>query len=99
LDTKTGMVTLTDEFTFAAPLPVEEAFSTWSAVEAQGATARITGERAALTLQIVEPAGAVFAVEVLEDACRANRLDGVLTRLSVALPDGAARFEMTITPD
>jgi hypothetical protein len=99
LDTKTGAVTLADEFAFAAPLTVEEAFSTWSAVEAHGDTARITGERAALTLQIVEPAGAEFAVEPLEDACRANLLDGMLTRLSVALPDGATRFTMTITPD
>jgi hypothetical protein len=99
LDIKTGVVTLADEFAFAAPLPVEEAFSTWSAVEVDANTARITGERAALTLQIVEPAGAGFAAEALEDACRANLLDGVLTRLSVALPDGAMRFTMTITPD
>jgi hypothetical protein len=98
LDTKTGIITLADEFTFAKPLPVEEAFSTWSAVEANGNSARITGARAALTLQINEPAGAVFAVEALDDACRANLLDGELTRLSVALPDGATRFEMTITP-
>ncbi len=99
LDTQTGVVTLADEFAFAAPQAIEEAFSTWSAVEAQGNTARVSGERAALTLQITEPAGAMFAVESLEDACRANLLDGVLTRLSVALPGGATRFKMTITPE
>jgi hypothetical protein len=96
LDTQTGVVTLVDVFEFAAA--VEEAFTTWSQVEAHGSTARITGERAALNLEIVEPAGAVFAVESLDEDCRANLLDGVLTRLSVALPDGAARFQMRMTP-
>jgi hypothetical protein len=97
LDTQTGVVTLADAFEFAAPLAVEEAFTT--AVETHGSTARITGERAALNLEIVEPAGAVFAVESLDEDCRANLVDGVLTRLSVALPDGAARFRMRMTPD
>ncbi len=63
LDTQTGAITLSDEFDFAAPLEVEEAITTWSPVEAHGSTARITGEQSALELQIIEPGGAVFAVE------------------------------------
>jgi hypothetical protein len=99
LDAETGTITLTDEFEFAAaPLAIEEAFSTWSAVEATGSTARIAGERAALDLAILEPEGAVFAVESLEEACRANVLDGTLLRLSVALPAGTARFVLRFMP-
>lgn len=99
LDPHTGEVTLTDEFRFAsAPLPVEEAFSTWSTVTLAGAVARITGARAALDLRIVEPAGAVFAAESLADACRANHLAGTLTRLSVALPQGTTRFVLSLSP-
>jgi len=99
LDTRTGAVTLTDDFAFAgAPLAIEEAFTTWSQVEAGGARARIRGERAALDLAIVEPPGAAFAVESLEEACRANEIDGTLRRLAVALPQGATRFELKISP-
>jgi hypothetical protein len=99
LDTETGVITLTDDFEFAAaPLAIEEAFSSWSAVEATGTTARITGERATLDLAILEPEGGVFAVESLEDACRANVLDDTLLRLSVALPAGATRFVLQFTP-
>jgi hypothetical protein len=99
LATDTGLVTLTDEYEFAAgPLAVEEAFTTWSTVVVSGSTARITGEQGALELSIVEPAGAVFAAESLEEACRANLLDGTLTRLSVTLPEGAARFVLHIVP-
>lgn len=99
LDTRSGAVTLTDEFTFAdGPLPVEEAFTTWSQVEVDGPRARICGERAALDLAIVEPAGAAFTVESLAKACRENMIDGTLWRLAVALPDGATRFQMRIVP-
>jgi len=99
LDTRSGAVTLTDEFTFAdGPLPVEEAFTTWSQVEVDGPRARICGERAALDLAIVEPAGAAFTVESLAEACRENMIDGMLWRLAVALPDGATRFQMRIVP-
>jgi hypothetical protein len=99
LDTQTGVITLSDEFDFAAPLEVEEAITTWSPVEAHGSTARITGEQSVLELQIIEPAGAVFAVESLDDACRANWLEGTLSRLSVTLPSAATRFKLTIIAD
>lgn len=99
LAAETGVITLTDDYEFAAgPLAVEEAFTTWSAVEAAGRHARITGEQAALDLVIIEPAGAVFAVESLEEACRANLLDGTLTRLSVTLPEGTTRFVLQMVP-
>ncbi|HEX3052755.1 MAG TPA: heparinase II/III family protein [Aggregatilineaceae bacterium] len=99
LDTETGQVTLSDEFEFAgAALPVEEAFSTWSPVEISGSVAQITGERASLTLEIIEPAGAVFALESLAEACRENKLEESLVRLSVVLPDGAHQFKLQITP-
>jgi hypothetical protein len=99
LDAATGVITLADDFAFAgAPLAVEEAFTTWSEVAADGGSARITGERAALVLSIVEPAGAAFAIESLREACEANQLDGVLTRLTVTLPDGATRFVLRIVP-
>jgi len=99
LDAETGIITLTDEFEFdAVPLTIEEAFTTWSAVEATGSTARISGEWTALGLAILEPEGAVFAVESLDDACRANAVEGTLRRLSVALPAGATRFVLQFTP-
>lgn len=99
LDTRTGAVTLTDEFTFADwPLPVEEAFSTWTQVEVDGPRARICGERSALDLEIIEPSGAVFAVESLAEACRENAIEGTLRRLSAVLPDGATRFTLRIIP-
>jgi hypothetical protein len=99
LHAQTGVVTLTDEFDFAAlPLAIEEAFSTWSQVETHGSTARIIGESAALDLKIVEPAGAGFAVEALEDDCRQNLMDNTLMRLSVTLPEGATRFKLRMTP-
>ena len=99
LDTRSGGVTLTDEFAFAGePLPVEEAFTTWSRVEVRGSRARICGEQAALDLAIVEPDGAVFAVESLAEACRENAIDGTLMRLAVTLPDGATRFKLSSVP-
>lgn len=102
LDTSTGAVSLSDVFAFADgdPLPVEEAFTTWADVSIDGATARITGANAALTLTVIEPAGAAFAVEVLEDACRANHItDRTLKRLTVNLPEITPLFRLTITPE
>jgi hypothetical protein len=92
-----GQLALTDTFRFdGPPVAVEEAFVTWGAVNTEGAQASIQGERHALKLTIVEPAGAAFAAERLEEQCRANQKPGVLTRLSVALPEGAERFALRI---
>ncbi len=98
-DAGSGQISLTDEYRFSgSPLPIEEAFSTWFPVEAQGSTALIRGERTTLALEVVEPQGARFAVENLESACRENHLEGTLSRLSVTLPEGALRFRMVIRP-
>lgn len=95
----TGEVLLEDVFAFhGAPLDVEEALMTWAGVELDGGAARLRGQRAQVELQVLEPAGAVFRVEFLDEACRANHRDGVLARLAVSLPAGAARFRLRITP-
>jgi hypothetical protein len=94
-----GEVLLEDCFAFdGAAQEIEEAFVTWADVRTDGARAHITGKRAALMLQVVEPAGAVFSAERLEEACRANRRDGVLTRLAVLLPPGSTSFKARIIP-
>jgi hypothetical protein len=99
LSSGTGEVSLEDVFEFRdAPLAVEEAFVTWHTVEVNGATARVVGRRSALALTIEEPNGARFCATRLEEECRANHREGVLTRLVVALPDGATRFRMLIVP-
>lgn len=112
LDMNTGVVELVDEFGCKEPLPIEEAFVSWHSVTLDGNKAVIRGERNAVELVVLEPAGVVFQAERLEEACRANKVmpekgekttsqgqgTGVLTRLSVALPPGAARFAMRLTP-
>lgn len=97
LDPATGNALLQDEFAFAGPaLPIEEVFVTWEAVEVAGPTARIRGRRSTLTLTIEEPTAATFSATRLEEACRANERDGVLTRLAAALPAGATRFRLRL---
>jgi hypothetical protein len=100
LNANTGVITLMDEAEFdGEPLTVEEAFSTWFPVEVEGNTARIIGEHTTLELTIIEPAvQVVFAAEPLTDDCRQNKMDGVLTRLAVVVPQGAKRFKMQLTP-
>lgn len=96
---ETGEIRLEDTFEFSgAPLEIEEAFVSWSAVSATGDAATITGRHAELILRIVEPAGASFSVLSLEEECRANRREGTLTRLAVSLPSGVRRFVLQITP-
>ncbi len=86
-DAQAGTLWLEDTFQFAgAPQDVEEAFVTWCDVEPQGASALIRGQRHNLRLTIESPAGAVFAVQALEEECKANDKEGVLKRLSVSLP-------------
>jgi len=98
LNPATGDALLQDEFAFdGAALAIEEAFVTWEAVEVAGPVAHIRGQRSALALTIEEPAGATFSATRLEEACRANEREGVLTRLAAALPVGATRFRMRLT--
>jgi hypothetical protein len=84
-----GVVWLTDAYEFSAGLPVEEAFVTWGQVEVHGPTAVVRGARHELRMTIEEPVGARFAVESLDEACRANRRQGVLKRLTFILPPAA----------
>lgn len=99
LDPHTGIVTLADEFDFEGNrLTVEEAFCTWYPVEIVNGAARITGEANVLELRVIEPAGAAFALETLEEACKQNEQPGVLTRIAITLPKGTTRFRMVLTP-
>ena len=94
-----GETLLEDVFTFdGSPLDVEEAFVTWFPVDVSGSTARILGKRSALELIVQEPADATFQATRLEEECRINKREGVLTRLTVGLPAGAQRFQLRITP-
>jgi hypothetical protein len=45
------------------------------------------------------PATKLASVLRLEEECRANQRDGVLTRLTVALPEGATRCQVRIRPE
>ncbi len=65
---------------------MEEAFVTWGEVELQGASALVKGQRHSLRLTIESPAGVDFAVQSLEEECKANAKEGVLKRLSVSPP-------------
>lgn len=100
LDKQSGAALLEDEFAFdGPPLPIEEAFVTWGAVEAAGATARISGARAAITLTVEQPAGASFQATRLEAECSANGKPQTLTRITLALPAGAAGARIRIAPE
>jgi len=94
-----GHMTLEDTFGFdGAALDVEEAFVTWEAVELGDGVARVRTDQGTLEIRAN---GASFAAERLEDACKANLKDGVLTRLTVqypAAPRIEARFTMTYVP-
>ena len=95
----TGEASLDDMFEFqGAPLSVEEAFVTWSNIQVNGATARVVGQHSALALSIEEPNGATFRATRLEKECRDNQREGMLTRIVVALPNGATRFRMRLIP-
>lgn len=80
-------VWLHDRFVFLeTPHEVEEAFVTWCDCTVDGATALIQGRRHNLRLTIEQPQGISFALEQLEEQCRANKKPGILKRLSIVLP-------------
>jgi Heparinase II/III-like protein len=90
-----GSIQLSDTFICDADAPeIEEALITWCEAAVVGPAATITGERHELQISIVAPAAASFQLELLEEACRANRKPGVLRRLSVALPAGSRQFTL-----
>lgn len=79
---------ITDRFVFSgAGQPVEEAFVTWQRVEADGRAARITTDTGAV--EITADQG-TFTVEPLEEACKANHRDDLLTRIALSLPAAPA---------
>ncbi len=81
---KGGEVTLTDEFRFTGDgQEVEEAFVTWREVRLDGSIARVLGDDGELEIRAES---GTFAAERLEEACKANKKKGVLTRLAVAYP-------------
>ena len=99
LSSETGEALLQDAFEAEGrPIEVEEAFTTWAAVEVHGSLARICGKTAAVELRIEEPAGCVFEAVRLEEESRANRREGVLTRITAQLPAGSQRFRMRVLP-
>jgi len=90
-----GEVILQDSFTFEGETrEVEEAFMTWNPVEIGGNVARVTTDKG--TLEIRAENG-TFTSERLEKACKANKKEGVLTRIAGAYPASTqikARFSM-----
>lgn len=88
-----------DTFAFDGPgAEVEEALVTWLDPEIDGDTVRLRTEDGMLEMRT---SAGVFAAERLEEACRANHKEGVLTRLSVtypAAPKTEARVTITFTP-
>jgi len=99
LNAANGEIRLEDSFAFAGqPLEVEEAFVTWCPVQVEGGAARVLGQNSALEMTIEEPGGVTLRAERLEEASRANRKEGTLTRLSATLPAGAARFRLRMAP-
>ncbi len=92
-----GHITLTDSFAREEGFTVREPFMTWLDVETEGNTARIISDKGVLTLTVEN---AVFHAEPLEEACRSNQKQGVLTRVFADFKADEAitcRFEMTYT--
>ena len=99
LDAATGEMWLEDSFAFAnEALEVEEAFVTWCPVQVEGGSARVLGRDSVLEIAVEEPAGVTWRAERLEEASRANRKEGILTRLSMTLPSSANRFLLRMVP-
>ena len=94
-----GNLALEDRFEFAGESqPIEEAFVTWLDPVIDGATARISGERQQLELEILAPAGATSDVQSYEEESGANKKKGILKRLTFTLPTGTdvARVRLSI---
>ena len=94
-----GEVVLQDAFVFEGePLEVEEAFMTWRKVETSGNTVRITTDKGALEIRAQN---GTFVSEKLDEACKANKKTGTLTRISLTCPPGentTARFSISFRP-
>jgi hypothetical protein len=101
LDDK-GTLVVEDRFSFSGdPQPVQEALVTWLKPFVSGGTAYLVGERHILQLQIEAPEGALFGVEVLDEASRDNHKPAPLVRLTFevpAAPQTTARVRATVLP-
>ena len=85
-----GTMVLEDSLRFRGEgLAAEEALVTWLEASVAGPTARLRGQKHDLELRIEEPAGAEFALEVLQEASEANAKPVPLKRLTVRLPAAA----------
>ena len=97
-----GTVWLQDRFSFTdGGSGVEEAFVTWLEADISGPTATLRGQRHKLLVTIEEPAGATFAVARYEQESRYNDKEGILKRLTFALPAAKAteaRLRMQVRP-
>lgn len=93
---RNGEVSLQDSFTFEGEAcEVEEAFMTWQAVNVNGNIARVTTDKGTLEVRVENGS---FTSERLEEACKQNRKQGVLTRIACVFPASQqidARFSVT----
>ncbi len=94
-----GILVLDSEYAFdGGGLEVEEAFITWLDVEVDGAKARVRSPEGVVTIQADQ---GEFRAERLEEACKANHKDQVLTRITLTKPASAStksHFSFTYQP-
>ncbi|MBT4612513.1 MAG: hypothetical protein HOM68_15400 [Gemmatimonadetes bacterium] len=95
-----GDIVFEDRFDFSAEdQPVEEAFVTWLEPVIDAATARISGARHQLELEILEPAGATWSVQAFAEESLANNKKETLKRLTFTLAAGtnAAKVRLRVS--
>ena len=94
-----GSLQMTADYAFKdGGLEVEEAFITWLDVEVEEGAARIRSAEGTLEIRADE---GVFGVERLEEACKANHKEGVLSRITLAAPPSSKihrRYSIVFRP-
>ncbi len=94
-----GSIVMNTGYTFDdGGLDVEEAFMTWLDVQVDGLTARVISNEGVLEIRAES---GQFAAERLEEACKANRKSGVLTRITLtqpAAPEIRNRYTLVYVP-
>jgi hypothetical protein len=94
-----GTLDMDTRYTFEDPgLDAEEVFMTWLEVETDGPSARVRSKDGVLEIRA---ASGEFATESLEEACKANRKSGVLTRLTLTQPAASEiqnRYTFSFSP-
>ncbi|HOJ32673.1 MAG TPA: heparinase II/III family protein [Candidatus Hydrogenedentes bacterium] len=98
---KDGEMILEDRFCFDnGDAEIEEAFVTWLEVEAVGNHARIKSAEGYVEIAC-ESASQHFRVETLDEACRANKKEEDLKRITLTIPpqsENTVRFRMRFVP-